>query len=387
MKYLRTLSVILILILSIGSSQKLEIVKKEGTLVSNEVLKLETNVGSSTNLFYKNNDHLYLERFCIRYGERLYTSDNMYPLKDLRVLKGDILEDTKTMFSDDKISIERSVDLPSNKKWIIIKYKIILKNQVESINFYQGVDFDVDNTVNFDYGEYDELTDIVYTYEKTYLGLSSPIRSTNHDLSVPYYKVWLNIMNDSLNNALLTNVGDSALALEWQLRNFTKEIEIPVILAIGDDLEELKENIEDGKKYLGKPVTLLEDDRKLFVDYKEPVEVFQGQKTRIKIPVFMESEFTREALHDVTLNFPPEIMDWIVEIEPESLDLERNKAEYFTVELNIPPPFSGRYDFIANVKSREGIRKDFQITFIVKPREETSIFEGAISLLLHFFKF
>ncbi|MFQ6050951.1 MAG: hypothetical protein ACE5K4_04590 [Candidatus Hydrothermarchaeota archaeon] len=370
-------------IIIIGFSQKPEILKKEELIVSNDVMKLEASLGSSTNLFYRNADHLYLERFCIRYGKKIYTSENTYPLKNLRVLKGNIINKTRSIFSDDEISVERNIFLPPDRKWLIISYKIVPKRPLESIKFYQGVDFDVDATVNFDYGKYDELNDIAYIHEKTYVGISSPIKPSRHDLSTPYSKLWLHIKNDSLNNALKTNIDDPAIALQWDAKNVIKEFEIPVIFAVGNSLEELKENIEDGKKYVGKKVV---DDRKIIVDLKEPVEVYQGEEVNIKIPVSMKSKIKKEPLHNVTLEFPPELRKWIVKIEPESLILESNKTEYFLVKLNIPPPFLGEYDFTASLKSNEGVGKDFQIKFIVRSKEEMSLFERAISLLLYFFR-
>ncbi len=123
-----------------------------------------------------------------------------------------------------------------------------------SVKFYQGADFDV-YYMSFwnDAGRYDPELNLLYQWDTRghpYVGIASLLKPTKYDVTY-WWSMWNRIRGDSLANGTSYS-GDVGVAFEWDLGTLHpgEERVVPVIIAAGSSLEELKSEVAEGLNFL-----------------------------------------------------------------------------------------------------------------------------------------
>jgi hypothetical protein len=177
--------------------------------------------------FYRGGSNLYDEWPLMSYGENnpIYLSDGNVHLNYPATGVPDVWYDAIVGLDldgdeSDDINVTRSIMVPSDQKYFIVRYCIenIKGSDLDNFTLFQGVDYDAG-----DCGEEDEAgyaADFVWVHDLddgygTYVGFKGDKQSAHHDVGY-YDDMW-----DDLEAGLLNDVdyydGDPAVGLEWDL--------------------------------------------------------------------------------------------------------------------------------------------------------------------------
>jgi len=120
------------------------------------------------------------------------------------------------------VEVHREIMVPSHESYFLAKYTIInIKgSSLPNFRLFQGVDYDVANTISNDEGGYSR-NDFVWEHDLgsvgTYVGFTGDRNSAHHDVN-RFDSMWLDIVNGNLNDASYYK-GDAGVAMEWDLGN------------------------------------------------------------------------------------------------------------------------------------------------------------------------
>jgi hypothetical protein len=124
------------------------------------------------------------------------------------------------------VEVHRDVMVPSGQSYFLAKYTIInIKgSSLPDLRLFQGVDYDVADTITNDEGGYSR-NDFVWEHDLgsvgTYVGFKGDRSSAHHDVNY-YENMWIDIINGNLNDADYYK-GDTGVALEWDLGDLSAD--------------------------------------------------------------------------------------------------------------------------------------------------------------------
>ena len=158
---------------------------------------------------------------------------------------------SQSVYNDGAVEISQTVTTLGGNQYAVwnLEAENISGSTINDFRIGISEDWDVDDTPEDDQAAYDNVNDLAYQFETTYVGISSPTHSSTHDLRLCCDPEDA-ILNPNNLNSL--DVDDETANLNWNFGSLApgQSVSLDVIVAAGSSLADLQNVVQEAKSAL-----------------------------------------------------------------------------------------------------------------------------------------